>query len=327
MFDVQVKRIHEYKRQLLACLQIVAHYLRAQARSRRATRVPRAYIFARQGGARLRDGQAAHPAASTTSPRWSTPTRRCAAGCAVVFVPNYGVSLAQSDHPGGRPVASRSRTAGKEASGTSNMKFALNGALTIGTLDGANVEIRDAVGPRELLPVRPDRRRGRARCAPPATTRAAASRAARRSRRRWRCSTSGFFSLGERDRYRPIVDDLRDDDPYMVCADFDAYAAPARRAPPPLTATSATGRAARCYNIAGASRFSSDATIRAVRRRDLEPAAGEDRPRAARAGTVATVASRTLLRAQRWQATPRSSCCESSPCRSARSPAPCGRTW
>ena len=121
-------------------------------------------------------------------------------------------------------------TAGKEASGTSNMKFALNGALTIGTLDGANVEIRDEVGHEnfflfgltadEVARAAPQRLRPAAR----------SSRAAPTLAEVLALIESGFFSFGEPERFRPILDSLRDHDPYMVCADFDDYVAAEARA-------------------------------------------------------------------------------------------------
>ena len=140
----------------------------------------------------------------------------------VVFVPNYNVSLAEAIIPAA-DLSEQISTAGMEASGTGNMKLALNGALTIGTLDGANIEIREHVGGENMFIFglladevaarrrdghRRDRRRSRAR---------------RRSPKCSMPSTSGMFSPDDRSRYRGLVDALRHHDYFMVTADFDAY--------------------------------------------------------------------------------------------------------
>ena len=257
MFVVQVKRIHEYKRQLLACLQVVAHYL-ALKRGAAVDAVPRAYLFAGKAApgyqmAKLHIRLINDVAAVING----DPDVR--GKLAVAFIPNYGVSMAQAIIPAA-DLSVQISTAGKEASGTSNMKFALNGALTIGTLDGANVEIRDAVGHDNFFLFGLTADEVVATRAAGYDPRAAIARSPMLEEA-LALLASGFFSLGERNRYRPIVDDLRGGDPYMVCADFDAYLACEARAAAAYTDKRDWSRRA-LYNIAGASRFSSDATIR-----------------------------------------------------------------
>ncbi|HEU4580355.1 MAG TPA: glycogen/starch/alpha-glucan phosphorylase [Polyangiaceae bacterium] len=256
LFVTQVKRIHEYKRQLLACLQIVSHYLRLK-RGAGDDEAPRVYIFAGKAApgyamAKLHI-RLLNDLASVVNADPMMQGR-----LAVAFVPNYGVSLAECIIPASE-VSLQISTAGTEASGTSNMKLALNGALTIGTLDGANIEIRDAVGHEnfflfglttpEVGELRAAGYRPRAFIERSPALQEALD-----------LIGSGFFSLGDRDRFAPIVQDLRQRDHYMVCADFDDYLA-------------AEARAARAYedprdwarrslfNIVGASAFSSDHTI------------------------------------------------------------------
>jgi starch phosphorylase len=257
MFVIQVKRIHEYKRQLLACLQIVAHYL-ALKRDPGVGAVPRVYLF---GGKAAPGYQMAklhirliNDVAAVIN---TDPAVR--GRLAVAFIPNYGVSLAQAIIPAA-DLSVQISTAGKEASGTSNMKFALNGAMTIGTLDGANVEIRDSVGHENFFLFGLNAAEVAAAWANgyrPADAIAASPQL----EEVLALIASGFFSLGDRDRYRPVLDSLRYHDPYMVCADFDAYVAcEARAAAAYATPTDWSRRA--LANIIGGSRFSSDATIR-----------------------------------------------------------------
>ena len=257
MFIVQIKRIHEYKRQLLACLEIVSHYLELK-RGEGTEPTPRAYIFAGKAApgyamAKLHI-RLLNDVASVIN---GDPEMR--GRLAVAFVPNYGVSLAEAIIPAA-DVSLQISTAGKEASGTSNMKFAMNGALTIGTLDGANVEIREAVGAENFLlfglttpQVQAALEAGYDPGRFIAQSHALAEAIA--------LISDGFFSLGDRERFHPIVDRLRQDDPFLICADFDAYCAAVTSAAAGYRDRRAWSRRA-LHNIVGASAFSSDATIR-----------------------------------------------------------------
>jgi starch phosphorylase len=257
MFVVQVKRIHEYKRQLLACLQVIAHYLEIKRHPEVET-VPRVYLFAGKAAAGYAMAKLhiklINDVAAVIN---SDPVVQ--GRLAMAFLPNYGVSLAQAIIPAA-DLSVQISTAGTEASGTSNMKFALNGALTLGTLDGANVEIRQEVGPDNffLFGLRTDQvaelwRHGYdpeayIQRSPPLAEALA-------------LIESGFFSFGEPERFQPIVDSLRRRDPYMICADFEDYVAAEARAAELFRQPLEWSRRA-LFNIAGASRFSSDETIR-----------------------------------------------------------------
>ncbi|HEY2900212.1 MAG TPA: glycogen/starch/alpha-glucan phosphorylase [Polyangia bacterium] len=257
MFVVQVKRIHEYKRQLLACLQIIGHYM-AIRRDPSLDSVPRAYIFAGKAApgytmAKLHIRLLNDVAAVINA----DPLVR--GRLAMVFVPNYGVSLAQAIIPAA-DLSVQISTAGKEASGTSNMKFALNGALTLGTLDGANIEIRDAVGHENFFLFGMDTGQVAALWEAGYDPRAFIDRSPVLAEA-LDLIASGFFSLGERDRYRPIVNSLRDHDAFMVCADFDSYVAREAEAGTVYRHPREWSRRA-ALNVAGGSQFSSDNTIR-----------------------------------------------------------------
>ena len=220
MFDVHVKRIHEYKRQLLNILEAIALYNSIRAHPDR-TWAPRVKIFAGKAAASYAQAKliiklindVAHVVNNDPDIRDLLK---------VVFIPNYNVSLAETIVPAA-DLSEQISTAGMEASGTGNMKFALNGALTIGTLDGANVEILEHVGKDNIfifgMTAAEVEARRRSNYDPRAVIEASQDLKGVLD-----ALTSGVFSPGDTNRYRPIADSLYHGDWFMVAADFDAYA-------------------------------------------------------------------------------------------------------
>jgi glycogen phosphorylase len=221
LFDVQVKRIHEYKRQLLNLLYVVTRYQRIR-QNPRAEFVPRTVIFAGKAAPGYAMAKAIIKLINNVA-RTIDADALARGKLQVVFLPDYDVSLAQKIMPAA-DLSQQISTAGMEASGTGNMKLSLNGALTIGTLDGANIEIRDHVGAENMF------------IFGLTADEVAAQRAAGYQPRRVieenseLSSTldligSGHFSPGRADDAKPVIDRLLSPgEPFLVLADYAAYA-------------------------------------------------------------------------------------------------------
>jgi starch phosphorylase len=254
IFDVQIKRLHEYKRQLLNALHIIALWLRLKHGQ---PVVPRTFLF----GAKAAPGyrMAKLIIRFIHAVQYVINGDRQNHSLRVAFLPNYRVSLAEKIIPAA-DVSEQISTAGMEASGTGNMKLAMNGALTIGTLDGANIEIRDAVGPENffLFGLTADEVTERKRRGIPG---AAALEGNDELREVIRLIDKGFFQPEEPDLFRPIVDELLGRDQYMVMADFAAYAACQEELARAYQDEDAWSRKA-FLNVARMGAFSSDRTIR-----------------------------------------------------------------
>jgi glycogen phosphorylase len=257
LFDIQVKRIHEYKRQHLNVLHIITLYRRLRRNPQLAV-PPRCFVFAGKAAPgydmaklmiRLITGVAA---VVNADPAVEGRLK-------VAFLPDFNVKNAQAVYPAA-DLSEQISTAGKEASGTGNMKFALNGALTIGTLDGANVEIREEVGGEnfflfglsaaEVGALRAGGYRPRDYYERDEELRAALDLIA-----------SGAFAGGDPGLFRPLLDHLLDHDDYLLLADYRAY----------VDAQAQVDRAFRdperwtrmsILNVARAGKFSSDRAIR-----------------------------------------------------------------
>jgi starch phosphorylase len=256
IFDVQVKRFHEYKRQLLNCLHIVALY-RDLKKNPSHDVPPRTFVFGGKAAPGYRVAKL-HIKLINDVARTINEDRAMHDRLRVVFIPNYGVTLAERIIPAA-DVSEQISMAGKEASGTGNMKFAMNGALTVGTLDGANIEIREAVGPENFFLFGLDADQVKA-------LKTGGYRPAQHIDRSPNLGevlemiSSGFFSPDDPERYRSLVEHLYNVDTYLTCADFDDYVACQKRVSAAYRDKEAWARAV-VRNIAHTGRFSSDRTI------------------------------------------------------------------
>jgi starch phosphorylase len=257
LFDVHVKRIHEYKRQLLNLLETVALYQEIRSRSH-ADHVPRVKIFAGKAAASYDRAKMIIKLANDIAQVVNSDPD-VAGRLTVVFAPNYGATLAERIMPAA-DLSEQISTAGMEASGTGNMKLALNGALTIGTLDGANIEIREHVGAENViifgLTAEEVAERQRA-----GFTGAMAVEGSPRFAAVLESLRNGTFSRDDPGRFVPIVESLLAFDRFMVAADFEAYWK-AQRAVDALWRSPRDWWRMAILNTARMSWFSSDRAIR-----------------------------------------------------------------
>jgi starch phosphorylase len=257
LFDVQVKRVHEYKRQLLNVLHVIGLYLRIR-KDPRIDMVPRSFIFGGKAAPAYFTAKSiiklinAVAGVVNNDPQINGHLR-------VIFLPNYRVSLAERIFPAS-DLSEQISTAGKEASGTGNMKFSLNGALTIGTLDGANVEIREEVGAENFFLFGLTAQEVQDKL-----------KAGYRPRDFYEKDeelrsvldliNSGFFDPHDPEEFRGLVAGLLEQDPYLLLADYRAYADCQSRVSEAFKDQDKWHRMA-ILNIAKMGHFSSDRTIK-----------------------------------------------------------------
>jgi len=256
LFDVQIKRIHEYKRQLLNLLETVALYHAIRAEPGRNW-VPRVKIFAGKAAASYARAKLIIKLINDVATVINgDPVVRDF--LRVVFLPDYNVSLAERIIPAA-DLSEQISTAGMEASGTGNMKLALNGALTIGTLDGANIEIRDHVGAENIFifGLRAEEVEERRRASLQANSAIASSPKLAEA---IEAIEAGVFSPDDIGRYAALMNALRRADSYMVTTDFDDYCA-AQRSVERLWLSPFDWTRASMLNIARMAWFSSDRAV------------------------------------------------------------------
>ncbi|MCG6896647.1 MAG: glycogen/starch/alpha-glucan phosphorylase [Thiocapsa sp.] len=257
MYDVQAKRLHEYKRQHLNVLHIIRVYQRLKQNPNLGM-VPRAFIF----GGKAAPGYYmaklviklinAVAEVINNDPQVNGYIR-------VAFMPNFNVKNGQRLYPAA-DLSEQISLAGKEASGTGNMKFSMNGALTVGTLDGANIEIRDEVGPENffLFGMTADEvRRRQAEGYRPWDT----YQRDPELKSDIDLITSGLFSHGDTSLFRPLTDQLINHDPFMVLADYRSYLECQDRISEVYSRRAAWDRMS-ILNVARIGRFSSDRSVR-----------------------------------------------------------------
>ncbi|SMC42945.1 glycogen phosphorylase [Rhizobium sp. RU36D] len=257
MFDIQIKRIHEYKRQLLNIIETVALYDQMRSHPERDW-APRVKLFAGKAAPSYHNAKLIIKLANDVA-RVINNDPSVRGLLKVVFVPNYNVTLAETMVPAA-DLSEQISTAGMEASGTGNMKFALNGALTIGTLDGANVEMRDHVGEDNIVIFGMTAAEVGKLRAEGHNPRAVIERSRELSQALSAIAT-GVFSPDDRGRFGGLVDGLYNHDWFMVAADFDAYAK-AQRQVDGIWANPTDWFGKTIRNTARMGWFSSDRTIR-----------------------------------------------------------------
>jgi starch phosphorylase len=257
MFDVQVKRIHEYKRQHLNVLHIAALYFHLK-RNPGLSIPPRTFLFGGKAAPGYRMAKLIIKLITSVGETIDDdPEVRDR--LKVVFLPDYNVTLGQRVYPAA-DLSEQISLAGKEASGTGNMKFAMNGAVTIGTLDGANIEIRDEVGPENFF------------LFGLTTEEVMARKAAGYSPSEYYHSngmlrevidalSNGIFSRGDRSIFQPFIRSLLDRDDYMLFADFQPYVDCQARVSEAYLDVDRWSRMS-ILNTARSGKFSSDRSIR-----------------------------------------------------------------
>jgi starch phosphorylase len=259
MFDIQVKRIHEYKRQLLNCLHVITLYHKILRRPD-LDLAPRTVIFAGKAAPSYWKAKLIIKLINSIAevvnndPRVGNRLR-------VVFLPNYNVSQAEVIMPAA-DLSEQISTAGTEASGTGNMKFALNGALTIGTLDGANIEILEEVGSENIFIFGMTAEEAEYEKLNVSRTPMAIYRENEEVGQAIDSLRDGSFSRGDKDLFRPLVDSLLDQhDPYLLLLDFESYLACQDRVNTTFLDPVAWHRMS-VLNVARMGKFSTDRTIK-----------------------------------------------------------------
>ena len=257
LFDVQIKRIHEYKRQLMNILQTVAHWNRVRSDPTRGW-VPRVKIF---GGKSAPGYAVAKEIIHLINDVAHVVNNDPVTGdlLKIVYPPNYNVSMAEHLVPAA-DLSEQISTAGMEASGTGNMKFMMNGAATIGTLDGANVEILREVGPENFFLFGMTTEQAQARRDMPDQSRLAIEECETLQRVLQQIS-DGVFSTDQKDRYHGLVHRIWHHDYFLVAADFAAYDAAQAEVDAAFAQRERWLRMA-AMNTARSGFFSSDRTIR-----------------------------------------------------------------
>ncbi|WP_342366411.1 glycogen/starch/alpha-glucan phosphorylase [Sphingomonas sp. CFBP 13706] len=257
LFDVQIKRIHEYKRQLLNIIETVALYDQIRSHPERDW-TPRVKLFAGKAASSYHNAKLVIKLANDVARRINSDPS-VGGLLKVAFLPNYNVSLAEKIIPAA-DLSEQISTAGLEASGTGNMKFAMNGALTIGTLDGANIEIKDRVGDDNIFIFGMTADEVEAKRASGYDPRSVID-GSNELRQAVSAIASGVFSPDDRQRYAGLMGGLYEGDWFMLAADFDSYAT-AQRSVDTRWNDRDAWVASTVRNVARVGWFSSDRTIR-----------------------------------------------------------------